>query len=122
MRVLAVDDDKATLLVLQAALKSVGHEVITCSESAEAVGLVQSRRPDVILMDLNMRKPRGVEVIQQIRRQPETARIPIIVLSGEMETSEIAKAIESGATEFMAKPMLPSALIEKLKRFDLHHG
>ena len=80
-RVLVVDDDEAIRSLLTEMLQDEGYEVFQGKNGAEAVRLATEARPDVIIMDLRMPVMSGVEAIQLIKHNPETAAMPILAMS-----------------------------------------
>jgi CheY-like chemotaxis protein len=114
MTVLLVDDYPDALDVWDIFLTSVGCQVMTASDGAQALEAVQSQRPDVIVMDLQMPGLSGVSVAAALRADAGTAQIPLIAVTGRrMEPSE-AHAL--GFTALIVKPCEPEALLAEIKR------
>jgi CheY-like chemotaxis protein len=102
VRILLVEDSKTIRRANEAALQSAGHEVI-CAEDGEcALQLTQERKPDLILLDMIMPKMNGPEVLQHLKSNPETSRIPVVVVSSLSERNR-QKLIEAGAEEYLEK-------------------
>ncbi len=101
-------------LTLRAFAKSrIIHEVIVCRDGAEALDFLLARGPhrdrtelpDLVLLDLNLRKISGLDVLRELRRTERTRRVPIVVLSSSNEPKDIASSYDLGANSFMQKPV-----------------
>jgi two-component system KDP operon response regulator KdpE len=97
--VLIVDDQPKILRFMEIDLKVRGFEVITTTSGEEALGLVRSANPDIVLLDIIMPGINGIEVLRQLR---SFSRLPVIAISAS--TGNHAGAIQHGANAFMAKP------------------
>lgn len=81
-QVLIVDDDSIARLFVQAVMENAGWQTFEGVDGAEAVELAESRKPDLIILDVSMPVMDGFEAFRRLRRNPETAKIPIIMLTG----------------------------------------
>lgn len=115
-RVLVVDDNADMCDLYSAYLTFQGLLTETAADGAEAVRVTLSFRPDLIVMDLMMPIMTGFEAIQEIKRNPETAQIPVIALtaSHEVETKRAAK--EACCDCFLTKPCEPERLLAEVRR------
>ncbi len=103
LRVLVVDDDEPIRRNVRAYLEDLGHGVAVAADGAEALGVFEAERPDVVLTDLRMPVMDGVALVRALREvSPET---PIIVISGTGNTREAVSAIRDGAWDFILKPV-----------------
>lgn len=102
--ILIVDDTPANLQVLSQVLKDSGHKVRAVPNGLLALRAVESRHPDLILLDINMPEMNGYEVCQRLKSDQATAGIPIIFISALNETLDKVKAFELGAADYMTKP------------------
>lgn len=102
--ILIVDDTPANLQVLSQVLKDSGHKVRAVPNGLLALRAVESRHPDLILLDINMPEMNGYEVCQRLKADQATAGIPIIFISALNETLDKVKAFELGAADYMTKP------------------
>lgn len=103
-RVLVVDDQPANTEALAQALGPLGYEVWQALDGPTALLLAKERLPDVILLDLLMPGMDGFEVCQKLKEEPETRLLPVVVLTGLDSRDARLKALEVGATDFLAKP------------------
>ena len=102
-RVLVVDDDPATVELLQEFLVAKGYEVLTASDGAEALQKVKEERPHVILLDIHMPKMDGLEVLRQVKAIDPT--VSVIMVTGVNEEAIGRKAMELGAFDYIVKPL-----------------
>jgi two-component system alkaline phosphatase synthesis response regulator PhoP len=113
-KVLIVDDEPDILDLLQYNLEKEGYEVETASNGKEAVEVAKKFIPQLILMDIMMPKMDGIEACRQIRQSSKLKEVFIIFLTSRSEEfSEIA-AFESGANDFITKPIKPRALMSRV--------
>jgi len=114
-RVLVVDDDLAVAELLRMALGNEGFDVATAGNGAAGLLAIDTRRPDLVILDVVMPVMDGLETVRQLRDRPETAHLPIIML-----TACAAEDVLGGSTGqvdlYMAKPFDPDALVAAVKR------
>ncbi|WP_025144906.1 PleD family two-component system response regulator [Pedobacter jeongneungensis] len=101
-KILICDDDRGIIDVLEMVLEETGHRVITETNSLNARAIIDSEKPDLIILDLWMPVLSGDQILQMIRRTPETQDIPVIIISASRDGAQIAT--EAGANKFIAKP------------------
>lgn len=92
-KILIVDDEPDILFVLRVTLEAAGFEVVEASDGEEALSVVRSERPDLVLTDLMMPVLDGHEVIRRLRADPVTASLPIVVVSAKPVGSQEADAV-----------------------------
>lgn len=112
LRVLIVDDDRSQLVFCETVLRRRGMATRTASSSREALAVVESFRPDLVLVDLYMPEGDGMTLTARLRELPGTMLLPIIFLSGEQDVSRRVRAMNVGADDFLTKPVRPAHLIE----------
>jgi DNA-binding response OmpR family regulator len=108
-RVLVVDDDAAIRRLIMAALKRDGYEFLEAPNGREALDLMRSARPDLVVLDLMMPLVSGWDVLQERLGDPVLSKIPVIIISANREP-ELAKAVDQGICAFLPKPFDISAL------------
>ncbi len=117
MKILIVDDDPATLLVVSMALQYAGgYEVLLANSGTDAIDCARENRPDAILMDIVMHDLDGLAVLQRLRNQAETDSIPIIFHTAKTNPNEIKNLISSGAKGVIGKPTDPLELGKEIQR------
>jgi two-component system alkaline phosphatase synthesis response regulator PhoP len=115
--ILIVDDNEDILELLFYNLKSDGYRVEIAKDGIEAIEVAKKSLPDLIIMDIMMPKMDGVEACRHIRKLPELANTHIIFLTARVEEySEIA-AFDSGADDYLMKPIKPRALMSRVNAF-----
>jgi diguanylate cyclase (GGDEF)-like protein len=114
--VMMVDDEPITLDVVQAYLEDAGYRnfVIVCDPEA-AVPELAARLPDVLLLDLVMPGVSGFDILQRIRGDARFEHIPVIVLTSSTDAADKLRALELGASDFLAKPVDASELVLRLR-------
>ena len=103
--VLIVDDDAANRTLLTDALQPLGFTLCEAENGLQALELAQSRRPDLILMDVAMPRMDGLEATCRLRQTPGLEAIPVIVVSASASGSDAAASIAAGANAFLPKPL-----------------
>ncbi|MBI2496640.1 MAG: response regulator [Opitutae bacterium] len=101
---------------MQYHLVRAGHEVTTAANGWEAISSVRSNRPDIILLDLMLPDLDGFGVCEILRRDPETATIPIIIVSAWTSDDSRNLGLELGALDYLTKPFLPQDLVARVNR------
>jgi CheY-like chemotaxis protein len=114
--VLLVDDDARNIFALSSALERRGMRVLTATTGSEAIDLIQSNREIAIcLMDIMMPGMDGFETMQIIRKNPAFRRLPIIALTAKAMKGDREKCLESGASDYLAKPVNTEQLLSALR-------
>jgi len=103
--VLVVDDDPAMRLLMHESLRQAGFAVAEAEDGVAALAAVSRRQPDVLLLDVLMPKLDGFDVCLELRKKPETEHLPVLVVTGLDDEDSIRRAFESGATDFITKPI-----------------
>jgi len=111
-KVLVVDDEKFVRELIKIKLGRCGLAVIEATNGVEAIETARSVKPDIILMDVMMPKMNGFEACEKLKSDPDTARIPIVMLTARGEQANLEKGLSLGATDYMSKPFSPQKLAE----------
>jgi PleD family two-component response regulator len=107
---LCVDDNEDMRLMVREVLESAGHEVSLASDGSVALDSIQEREPDLLVLDLVMPGMTGIEVCRAVKRNPFTARIPVLMLTAREDIEHKVAAFEAGADDYLAKPFDPREL------------
>lgn len=113
-KVLVVDDEEDILELLQYNLKKEGFEVKTALDGKKGVEIAKSFLPDLILLDIMMPNQDGIETCRQIREIPELMDVFVIFLTARSEEYSEVAAFDSGADDFITKPIKPRALVSRI--------
>ena len=114
-KILCVEDNEDNLYMLQRRLTRAGFEVKVAMDGVQGVEWAKTLLPDLIVMDLNLPGLDGFEATRQLKSQPETKHIPIIVLSAHDREKNREKALAAGCDEFETKPTDFDALVRKIR-------
>jgi two-component system cell cycle response regulator len=114
-RVLVVDDIPANVKLLEAKLGAEYFDVVTAGSGPEALRKVEEEKPDIILLDVMMPGMDGFEVCQRIKANPATAHLPVIMVTALDQVSDRVQGLESGADDFLTKPVNDVALFARVR-------
>lgn len=114
-RVLVVDDIPINVKLLEAKLTREYFDVVTASDGRSALEKAETTSPDVILLDVMMPEMSGFEVCRRLRESPETAHIPVVMVTALSDTCDRVRGLEAGADDFLTKPVNDLALFARIK-------
>ena len=114
-RLLLVEDDPALSQLLRYSFEREGFQVSHTPSGEEALLLAHELAPDIVLLDWMLEELSGIEVCRRLRRMPDTANVPIIMLSARAEESDRVRGLETGADDYLTKPFSPLELIARVK-------
>ena len=115
-RILAVDDEKHILRLVQINLEKAGYLVVTATNGREALEAVALERPDLIVMDVMMPEMDGLEALQHLKNDEQTADIPVVMLTAKAQDADVFQGWQSGADLYLTKPFNPIELLTFVKR------
>lgn len=115
MNVLAVDDNRTNLHILQVFLKKLGHQVVIAENGEEAVARFREHQPDLILLDIMMPVMDGFEAARQIKAMTQEKWVPIIFLSALNRDENLVEGLQAGADDYLTKPLNFVVLEAKLR-------
>ncbi len=122
-KILTCDDEKHIVRLIQVNLERQGYEVITAFNGAECLEKVKEDRPDLIVLDVMMPEMTGFEVLDILKKDPETENIPVIMLTARAQDSDVLRGWQSGVECYLTKPFNPMELIAFVKRiFSMEEG
>lgn len=113
--ILIVDDQPELAGLMSDLLADAGYDTCTADNGRHALSEVQSNPPDLVLLDVNMPELDGFEVAAMLKADPSTATIPIIMVSAQDGRASRLIGLESGAEDYMSKPVDPAELITKIR-------
>jgi CheY-like chemotaxis protein len=113
-RIVFCEDDPMIQKLVQAALRSSGHELHLASDGEEGLALIRSVRPDIIFSDVSMPKLDGYQLGDALKASPETALIPLVFVTASVQRSQVAEAALHGAAGVLPKPFTMAELRAKV--------
>jgi DNA-binding response OmpR family regulator len=116
-KVLIADDEPNIVTALEFLLKRSGYDVRVVTNGVDALALVESYLPDVVLLDIMMPVKSGYEVCQRMRERPEWRHIKIVMLSAKGREAEVSKGMSLGADLYITKPFSTQELINAINAF-----
>lgn len=115
-KILAVDDEKHIVRLVQINLQKEGYDVITASNGREALEQVEREKPDLVIMDVMMPEMGGFEALQEMKANEATSTIPVIMLTAKAQDADVFEGWKSGADLYLTKPFNPQELLTFVKR------
>ena len=113
--ILIVEDESDIAQLVKIYLEKEGFHTLRAKTGLEAQALVSSDRPDLLILDLMLPEMDGLEVCKSLRNKPDTALIPIIMLTAKAEESDTIVGLELGADDYVTKPFSPKSLVARVK-------
>lgn len=123
-QILVAEDDRILAETLALELQSRGHQVLTARDGHQALRIAQTKRPDLLALDLMMPRLDGMEVCRRIRGDPQVSRMLILMLTAKTEMGDIVRGFEAGADDYLTKPFYMeefSLRIQALLRRSMEH-
>ncbi len=102
-KILVAEDDKLISGSLCEALKGSGYEAIAAFDGEETIAKIKENKPDLLLLDIMMPKLDGISVLWELKANPETAGLPVVVLTNIGDVDTISKIVEAGAVDYLLK-------------------
>jgi len=115
-RILLVEDNPATIDVVQKELEFLGYDAITADDGRKAVEMAEAHLPDLIIMDISLPQMDGLQATTLIRENPKTRSIPILAATARALPGDREKCIQSGCNDYIAKPFTHRELGAALKK------
>jgi len=114
-QIMVVDDDQDTVAILARHLQREGFVPIEANSGAQCLKLVQENEVDVILLDLMMPEMDGFQVVRELRANPVTAEIPVIMITARDDLDARAEGMRLGVSDFLAKPVFRRQLASRVR-------
>lgn len=114
-KILIVEDEQDIAQLVKHYLEKEGFHPSIAKTGLEAINLAASEHPDLVILDLMLPQMDGLEVCKALRHKPETALLPIIMLTAKKEESDTVVGLELGADDYITKPFSPKTLMARVK-------
>jgi DNA-binding response OmpR family regulator len=114
-KILVIEDDAIASRLIEYTLGKEGYEVLLAKNGLEGISKAQSEEPDLIILDIMLPGIDGFEVCHRLRSEPQTAHLPILMLSGKAQEIDKATGLKVGADDYVTKPASPRELANRVK-------
>jgi DNA-binding response OmpR family regulator len=114
--ILVVDDDPVILTLLEVNFSMEGFDVLTAADGQEGVDVARANHPDIVVSDIMMPVKSGLELAAELKADPVTRSIPVILLSAKAQAVDVAAGLGAGADEYVTKPFEPLDLLDRVNR------
>lgn len=114
-KILVVDDEEDYRHIVKLILEPEGYDVVEAKDGRDGLSVLQSERPDLVILDVNMPKMDGFTVCKKIRKDETSKYVPVIMLTVRNLTQEQVKGFENGADEYLTKPFESAELVSRVK-------
>ena len=122
-KILVADDDAMLQRLISSTLKLENHEIVQAANGQEALDLVRTEKPDLVILDVMMPEINGFDVCAALRKDPSTTTLPIIILSSLGQVQEKITGLKAGADEYLTKPIDPRELLTRVDMLlERHHA
>jgi DNA-binding response OmpR family regulator len=114
LTVLVIDDDPVILELLRVNFEIEGFNVVCARDGDEGLAMAQDLHPDVVISDIMMPRRDGLQLLSDLKADPRTEDLPVILLSAKAQKSEVQHGLDMGADDYITKPFDPIQLIDRL--------
>jgi two-component system alkaline phosphatase synthesis response regulator PhoP/two-component system response regulator VicR len=115
-KILAVDDERHIVRLVQVNLERAGYQVVTAFDGKEALKKVESEKPDLIVLDVMMPHMDGFEVLKRLKSDDKTKNLPVVMLTAKAQDADVFRGWASGVDCYLTKPFNPIELLTFVKR------
>lgn len=116
VKILIVDDEKHINRLIQINMERAGYKTVSAFDGEEALKMVESEKPDLIILDWMMPKKNGMETLKALKANPETNELPIVMLTAKAQDADVLKGWQSGVDCYLCKPFNPMELLTFVQR------
>ncbi len=113
-RIVVVEDDQDVLALVEHKLSRDGHEVTTASDGMSGLAVVESERPELVILDWMMPRMNGLEVCQAVRANGDLDATRVMMLTAKAQEQDVVRAFASGADDYLSKPFSPAELVVRV--------
>ena len=113
-KILVVDDNEKNVELLEAILQAASFEVLKAYDGKQAIEMVGKERPNLLLLDIMMPQLDGFQVCEILKKDPQNAGLPVIMVTAKDKESDIVQSLERGADDYVVKPIDKKELLNKI--------
>lgn len=114
--IVVADDDPTIVSLVKLRLELAQYDVVGTNDAVAAVAMVRSKMPAAVILDVQMPGGGGLSALAKIKADPQLSGLPVMMLTGERNAETVMQAMDGGADDYMVKPFLPDALVQRLSR------
>ena len=115
-KILIIEDDRDIINLVKLILELEGFEVFVAFDGQEGWEKIESLCPNLILLDIRLPKLDGFQVIERLKSNRATSRIPIVILTASAQKESIARGLAAGADTYITKPFEPAEMVQKIRQ------
>lgn len=113
--ILVIDDDRLIIMSLELILRRKGYRFVQTSNSEQVLSLIEKEKVDLVILDFYLSDGNGIDILKAIRKKDEFSNIPVFMLTSEESPDIIEACLDSGATDFIIKPIIPKVLLARIR-------
>lgn len=114
-KILVIDDEPGIVEIVETNLEGDGFLVISASNGKEGLEKIKNEGPELVVLDVMMPEMDGWEVLRRVEQDPDTAGLPVIMLTAKAADEDYIHGLEEGAVEYITKPFYPQELVNRIK-------
>jgi CheY-like chemotaxis protein len=115
-KLLIVDDEEGVRSLVRMTLESERYQILEASSASEAISMVRSHQPDLVLLDVMLPDSSGIELCHSLKADPDTKGTTVVMLTAKAQSSDLEEAEAAGADGYFTKPFSPVALMQRVER------
>lgn len=116
VKILVCDDERSIVRLIQVNLERQGWQVVTAYDGKEGLEKIMAEKPDICVLDVMMPYMDGFEVLKNLRREPSTQKLPVVMLTAKAQDKDVFEGYHYGADVYLTKPFNPMELVTFIKR------
>ena len=114
--ILIVDDDDILIEILRFRIEASGHSILVASDGLQALELVRTAVPNLVILDAMMPVMTGAEVLAALRENDLTTDLPVIMLTARAGEDDVVRSLRAGANDYITKPFIPQELVARINK------